>query len=60
MTEEQAAALLESVSDIQATLSSNADALETALAQLYILLCLMFGAFLAFALVYFLSHFFRH
>ena len=49
MTEEQAAALLSAVSG-----------LHDALAEIYVLLCVMLGAFLAFAVVHFLSHFFRH
>lgn len=60
MTEEQAAALLERVSGLQATLQGNADALNAALSELYILLCIMLGAFLAFSLCLFLSHFFKH
>lgn len=49
MTEEQAAALLSAVSG-----------LHNALAEIYVLLCVMLGAFLAFALVRCFSHFFKH
>lgn len=60
MTPEQADALLFALSVLQATTESNSAALLSALSELYILLCLMFGAFVAFALVLFFSHFFKH
>ena len=49
MTEEQAAALLSAVAG-----------LHDALAEIYVLLCVALGAFLAFALVCCFSHFFKH
>lgn len=60
MTSEQADALLSAFSTLQATMESNSVALLSSLAEIYVLLCVMLGAFLAFALVLFFSHFFKH